>query len=102
MLPGPVLWAHVKWWDIRTIVLQFSSGGTAFARVPLQAVEAGSLMMEHSLMLLCLAGIGFKFCLKLVRKSKKAKVCLNVSETALSITMELTEFPWVQSYQKLC
>lgn len=49
-------------------------------------------------MLLCLAGISFKSWLKLVRKSKKAKVCLNVSETALSIKVELTEYPWVQSY----
>lgn len=45
--------------------------GAAFA---LQAVEAEVIMSEHSLMLLCLAGIGFKSWLKLIRKSKKAEV----------------------------
>lgn len=102
MLPGPVLWVHVKRWDIKKIVLHFSSGGAAFAQVPLQAVEAGTLMREHSSMLLCLAGIGFKSWLKLARKSKKAKVCLNVSEIALRINIESNEYPWVQSCHRLC
>lgn len=53
-------------------------------------------------MLLCLAGIGFKFWLKLVRKSKKAEVWLNVSEIALSIKMESTKHPGVQNCQRLC
>lgn len=53
-------------------------------------------------MLLCLAGIGFKSWLKLARKSKKAKVCLNVSEIALRINIESNEYPWVQSCHRLC
>lgn len=52
-------------------------------------------------MLLCLAGIGFKSWLKLIRKSKKAEVWLNVSEIALSIKMESTKHPGVQSCQRL-
>lgn len=59
-------------------------------------------MREHSSMLLCLAGIGFKSWLKLARKSKKAKVCLNVSEIALRINIESNEYPWVQSCHRLC